>query len=106
MGRRVGPAVALRIRAFREGRCVEPTLGVVKVTVCDVGLSKGRQNEATVLAPETRAELVSRVATAQLARIEAVSFVRDDLVPQMAGAEEVVAAVRLATSVELSGLVL
>jgi hydroxymethylglutaryl-CoA lyase/(R)-citramalyl-CoA lyase len=37
--------------------------------------------------------------------VEAVSFVRDDRVPRMAGAEEVVAAIRPATT-ELSGLVL
>ncbi len=39
-------------------------------------------------------------------RIEAVSFVRDDRVPQMAGAEDVVARVRRREGVELSGLVL
>ena len=38
-------------------------------------------------------------------RIEAVSFVRDDRVPQMAGAEEVVAAAQRGDA-ELSGLVL
>ena len=53
----------------------------------------------------TRAELVSRLAAARLPRIEAVSFVRDDLVPQMAGAEDVVAAAR-ARRRPLSGLVL
>ena len=78
----------------------------MKVTVCDVGPRDGLQNEPTVLAPETRAELVSRLAKTRLSRIEAVSFVRDDRVPQMAGAEEVVAAVERAPGVELSGLVL
>jgi hydroxymethylglutaryl-CoA lyase/(R)-citramalyl-CoA lyase len=41
-----------------------------------------------------------------LPRIEAVSFVRDDAVPQMAGAEEVVAALEPCVGTELSGLVL
>jgi isopropylmalate/homocitrate/citramalate synthase len=41
-----------------------------------------------------------------LRRIEAVSFVRDDRVPQMAGAEEVIERVGRRESVELSGLVL
>jgi hydroxymethylglutaryl-CoA lyase/(R)-citramalyl-CoA lyase len=41
-----------------------------------------------------------------LPRIEAVSFVRPDLVPQMAGAEEVVEAVDRAERTEYSGLVL
>jgi len=75
------------------------------ITVCDVGPRDGLQNEPEVLAPAVRAELVSRLAAAQLPRIEAVSFVRDDRVPQMAGAEEVVAAADPGGS-ELIGLVL
>ena len=58
-----------------------------------------------MLPPAARAELVDRLARAGLPRIEAVSFVRDDLVPQMAGAEAVVAAVERGGA-ELSGLVL
>ncbi len=77
----------------------------MNVTICDVGPRDGLQNEAEILAPAVRAELVSRVAAARVPRIEAVSFVRDDRVPQMAGAEEVVAAARPGAA-ELSGLVL
>jgi len=58
-----------------------------------------------VLPPAVRAELVSRLARAGLPRIEAVSFVRDDLVPQLAGAEEVVVAADRGGAA-LSGLVL
>jgi hydroxymethylglutaryl-CoA lyase/(R)-citramalyl-CoA lyase len=75
------------------------------VTICDVGPRDGLQNEPDTLEPKVRAELVSRLAAAGVPRIEAVSFVRDDLVPQMAGAEEVVAAARRGDA-ELSGLVL
>jgi hydroxymethylglutaryl-CoA lyase/(R)-citramalyl-CoA lyase len=75
------------------------------ITICDVGPRDGLQNEPEVLAPATRAELVNRLAAAHVPRIEAVSFVRDDRVPAMAGAEEVVAAVDRG-SAELSGLVL
>jgi hydroxymethylglutaryl-CoA lyase/(R)-citramalyl-CoA lyase len=78
----------------------------VRVTICDVGPRDGLQNEPDVLAPATRAELVRRLVAAGVARVEAVSFVRDDRVPQMAGAEEVVAAVGVRKGVELSGLVL
>lgn len=74
------------------------------VTICDVGPRDGLQNEVDVLAPAVRADLVSRLAAAGVPRIEAVSFVRDDRVPQMAGAEEVVAASH--GGAELSGLVL
>jgi hydroxymethylglutaryl-CoA lyase len=75
------------------------------ITICDVGPRDGLQNEPETLEPKVRAELVSRLAAAGVPRIEAVSFVRDDRVPQMAGAEEVVAAARRGDA-ELSGLVL
>jgi len=65
----------------------------VRVTVCDVGPRDGLQNEPVVLAPSVRAALVRRLAADGLPRVEAVSFVRDDRVPAMAGAEEVLAAV-------------
>ena len=58
------------------------------------------------LEPALRAELVNRLGATGLDRIEAVSFVRDDRVPQMAGAEEVVAAIEQHDGVELAGLVL
>jgi isopropylmalate/homocitrate/citramalate synthase len=77
----------------------------MRVAICDVGPRDGLQNEPETLAPALRAELVSRLAGAGVPRIEAVSFVRDDRVPQMAGAEEVVAAARRGAA-ELSGLVL
>jgi isopropylmalate/homocitrate/citramalate synthase len=76
------------------------------VVVCDVGPRDGLQNEPDVLAPAVRAELVSRLAAAGLRRVEAVSFVREDRVPQMAAAEDVVASVERTGSAELSGLVL
>ena len=77
----------------------------MSLMICDVGPRDGLQNEPDTLTPETRAELVSRLAAAQLPRVEAVSFVRDERVPQMAGAEEVVAAAQ-GGDAELSGLVL
>jgi hydroxymethylglutaryl-CoA lyase/(R)-citramalyl-CoA lyase len=76
------------------------------ISICEVGPRDGLQNEKDVLPPETRAELVNRLAAAGLPRIEAVSFVRDDAVPQMAGAEEVVGLIERRDGVEYSGLVL
>jgi len=78
----------------------------MQVLLCDVGPRDGLQNEPEVLPPETRAELVDRLAAAGLRRIEAVSFVRADRVPQMAGAEEVIERVGRREGIELSGLVL
>ena len=78
----------------------------VRVRLCDVGPRDGLQNEPETFEPVTRAELVNRLAAAGLPRVEAVSFVRDDRVPQMAGAEEVVAGIERRDGVEYSGLVL
>jgi isopropylmalate/homocitrate/citramalate synthase len=74
--------------------------------LCDVGPRDGLQNENEALEPAVRAELVNRLAAAGLPRVEAVSFVRDDRVPQMADAEEVVAGIERREGTEYSGLVL
>jgi hydroxymethylglutaryl-CoA lyase/(R)-citramalyl-CoA lyase len=78
----------------------------LRLTLCDVGPRDGLQNEAETLEPAARAELVNRLAAAGLPRVEAVSFVRPDRVPQMAGAEEVVAGIERRDGTEYSGLVL
>ena len=78
----------------------------MRLTLCDVGPRDGLQNEAETLEPATRAELVDRLAAAGLPRVEAVSFVRPDRVPQMTGAEEVAAGIERRDGTEYSGLVL
>jgi len=78
----------------------------VRVTICDVGPRDGLQNEPETLAPELRAEFINRLATAGLPRVEAASFVRADAVPQMTGAEEVVAGIERRGGTEYSGLAL
>jgi isopropylmalate/homocitrate/citramalate synthase len=76
------------------------------VTVCDVGPRDGLQSQPQTLAPGVRAELCNRLAAAGLPRVEAVSFVSPARVPQMAGAEEVVAALGQRAGVVFAGLVL
>jgi isopropylmalate/homocitrate/citramalate synthase len=78
----------------------------VKVTICDVGPRDGLQNETAHLEPAVRAELVNRLAAAGLPRIETVSFVNPARVPQMAGAEEVVAGIEREAGVVYAGLAL
>ena len=77
-----------------------------RLVVCDVGPRDGLQNEPDTLAPETRAQLVNRLAATGLPRIEAASFVNPKRVPQMAGAEEVVAAIERRAGASYAGLVL
>jgi (R)-citramalyl-CoA lyase len=72
----------------------------------EVGPRDGLQNEQQIVPPETRAELVERLAAAGLRRIEAASFVNPERVPQMAGAEEVVSALERRDGVVYSGLAL
>ena len=78
----------------------------MSVTICDVGPRDGLQNDPKTLPPETRAELVNRLAAAGVPRIEAVSFVNPARVPQMAGAEEVVAAIEREPGTVYAGLAL
>jgi hydroxymethylglutaryl-CoA lyase/(R)-citramalyl-CoA lyase len=78
----------------------------MSVTICDVGPRDGLQNEPETFEPAFRAELVNRLAAAGLPRIEAASFVRADAVPQMAGAEQVVAGIERREGTEYSGLAL
>jgi isopropylmalate/homocitrate/citramalate synthase len=79
----------------------------VSVIVCDVGPRDGLQNEDKILEPSVRAQLCDRLSAAGLRRIEAASFVNPKLVPQMAGAEEVMAALhRSPGGIAYAGLVL
>ena len=61
------------------------------IQIVEVGPRDGLQNEKVVLDPAVRVELVRRLEAAGARRIEAVSFVHPKYVPQMAGAEEVMA---------------
>ena len=78
----------------------------MKVEVVDVGPRDGLQNEDAHLSPEVRADLCDRLAGAGLCRVEAASFVNPKLVPQMAGAEEVVQGLRRNPDTIYAGLVL
>src|SRR5437773_7488639 len=78
----------------------------MQATICDVGPRDGLQSASEKLEPAARAEFVNRLAAAGVPRIEAASFVRADTVPQMAGAEGVVAAIDRRERTEYSGLAL
>ncbi|MBM3678048.1 MAG: hydroxymethylglutaryl-CoA lyase [Actinobacteria bacterium] len=77
-----------------------------RVTICDVAPRDGLQNDPKVLEPSVRAELVNRLASAGVPRIEAVSFVNPARVPAMAGAEEVVAGIERREGTVYAGLAL
>ena len=76
------------------------------ITIVEVGPRDGLQNEKAILEPAVRADLVRRLEAAGARRIEAVSFVHPKYVPQMAGAEDVMAALPHAAGRSRIGLVL
>jgi hydroxymethylglutaryl-CoA lyase/(R)-citramalyl-CoA lyase len=78
----------------------------VRVTLCDVGPRDGLQNDDVTLPPAARAELSVRLADAGLPRVEVASFVHPRLVPQMAGAEDVFAALEPRSGTTYAALVL
>lgn len=77
-----------------------------EITILEVCPRDGLQNERIPLTVDQRIELIHRLANAGARRIEAVSFVNPKLVPQMAGAEEVMAGLDRTQGVSYSGLVL
>ena len=62
-----------------------------KVEIVEVGPRDGLQNESVVLSVEDRLEFIGRLEACGARRIEAVSFVNPKRVPQMAGAEAIMA---------------
>jgi hydroxymethylglutaryl-CoA lyase/(R)-citramalyl-CoA lyase len=78
----------------------------MRVDIVDVGPRDGLQNEKESLSPEARAGLCDRLAAAGVPRVEAASFVNPKRVPQMAGAEEVLAKIERKPGTTYAGLVL
>jgi len=78
----------------------------MRLEIVDVGPRDGLQNEDETLSPQTRAELCDRLAASGVPRVEAASFVNPKLVPQMAGAEEVIAGIQRRPGTVYAGLVL
>ena len=78
----------------------------MKIEIVDVGPRDGLQNEDRSLSPEIRTELCDKLAAAGVSRVEAASFVNPKLVPQMAGAEEVLAKIERHPNTLYAGLAL
>jgi hydroxymethylglutaryl-CoA lyase len=76
------------------------------IEIVEVGPRDGLQNEATTLSIEDRLAFIAKLEACGVRRIEAVSFVNPKRVPQMAGAEEIMAALPSAPGRSRIGLVL
>jgi (R)-citramalyl-CoA lyase len=79
---------------------------MMRIEIVDVGPRDGLQNEDRKLTPKVRAELCEKLAAAGVPRVEAASFVNPKRVPQMAGAEEVMASIERFPGTSYAGLVL
>ena len=76
------------------------------IEIVEVGPRDGLQNEAAILSVEDKLVFIAKLEAAGARRIETVSFVNPARVPQMAGAEEVSAALPSTPGRSRIGLVL
>jgi hydroxymethylglutaryl-CoA lyase len=75
------------------------------VRIREVGPRDGFQNEPEVVPTADKVRLVGMLAATGLARLEVTSFVRPDVIPQLADAEQVLAAVHRPRDVSYSVLI-
>jgi len=75
------------------------------VWIREVGPRDGFQNEPEVIPTKDKVRLIELLGRTGLRRIEVTSFVRPDVIPQLADASEVLAAVELPPQVAVSVLI-
>jgi hydroxymethylglutaryl-CoA lyase len=76
-----------------------------RVSIREVGPRDGFQNEPEVLATEHKVELIDALARTGLPRLEVTSFVRADVIPQLADAAEVLERIDVPPQVSVSVLI-
>jgi hydroxymethylglutaryl-CoA lyase len=76
-----------------------------QVRIREVGPRDGFQNEPEVIPTEEKVRLIGMLADAGLKRIEVTSFVRPDVIPQLADANEVLGAIEPREGVAYSVLI-
>ncbi|MGN6868562.1 MAG: hydroxymethylglutaryl-CoA lyase [Solirubrobacteraceae bacterium] len=75
------------------------------VRIREVGPRDGFQNEPEVLPTAEKVRLIEMLGACGLRRIEVTSFVRPDVIPQLADASEVLSSVSLGSDVSVSVLI-
>src|SRR5581483_3623073 len=75
------------------------------VRIREVGPRDGFQNEPEVISTADKVRLIEMLGATGLRRLEVTSFVRPDVIPQLADAERVLEAVSLPASVSVSVLI-
>ncbi|HEY2283256.1 MAG TPA: hydroxymethylglutaryl-CoA lyase [Solirubrobacteraceae bacterium] len=75
------------------------------VKIREVGPRDGFQNEPEVISTECKVELIDALARTGVGRLEVTSFVRPDVIPQLADAEEVLARIDVPQGVSVGVLI-
>src|ERR1700730_12635264 len=75
------------------------------VHIREVGPRDGFQNDPEVIPTERKIELIDALARTGLRRLEVTSFVRADVIPQLADAAEVLAGIYVPREVSVSVLI-
>src|SRR5437660_328568 len=75
------------------------------VSIREVGPRDGFQNEPETIPTERKVELIDALARTGLQRIEVTSFVRPEVIPQLADAREVLTSIDVPASVSVSVLI-
>jgi hydroxymethylglutaryl-CoA lyase len=75
------------------------------VNVREVGPRDGFQNEPEIISTERKIELIDALARTGVRRLEATSFVRPDVIPQLADAAAVLAGIDVPDEVSVSVLI-
>jgi hydroxymethylglutaryl-CoA lyase len=76
-----------------------------RVRIREVGPRDGFQNEPEVIPTEQKVRLIDMLSATGLGRLEVTSFVRADVIPQLADAEQVLGAIERRDGVSLSVLI-
>jgi hydroxymethylglutaryl-CoA lyase len=75
------------------------------VRIREVGPRDGFQNEPEIIPTDAKVELVDALARTGLSRLEVTSFVRADVIPQLADGPEVLARMDVPTGVDVTVLI-
>jgi len=83
----------------------KPRIHHVRIAIREVGPRDGFQNEPEVIATDDKVRLIEALARSGLKRLEVTSFVRADVIPQLADGAEVLERIDVPDDVSLSVLI-
>src|SRR5688500_7027346 len=86
-------------------RWPEPRIVWVRVSIREVGPRDGFQNEPEVSPTAEKVRLIELLAASGLRRLEVTSFVRPDVIPQLADGPDVLERISMPDGVSLSVLI-